>query len=187
MIKSNLLVVQYVLFRAWLSAVFWIYVEVFVTMSERDLGIWLLDICRLFAMQWYVEEEVIIHSKDYRKQMKISHRDTLQTMKSLFEWRMSTILSLQSDKNVTEGQTLEHWTKLMNRLKGIGLGYEKVIGSRTVLMLANGMWHRLKEELKNDGALLSRLLFLAYLDIGGEHISSVFPCIYLFSFFVFFL
>ena len=118
--------------------------------------------------------------------MKISHRDTLQTMKSLFEWRMSTILSLQSDKNVTEGQTLEHWTKLMDRLKSIGLGYEKVIGSRTVLVLANGMWHRLKKELKNDDAVLFRLQFLAYLDIGGEHISSVFPCI-LFVFFLCFL
>ena len=43
------------------------------------------------------------------------------------------------------------------------------------MALANGMWHKLKEELKVDGALLFGLLILAYLDIGGEHISLFFP------------
>ena len=30
------------------------------------------------------------------------------------------------------------------------------------------MVHKLREELKDDGALLFGLIFLAYLDIGGE-------------------
>ena len=40
--------------------------------------------------------------------------------------------------------------------------------SRSVMVLANGMVHKLREELKDDGALLFGLIFLAYLDIGGE-------------------
>ena len=34
---------------------------------------------------------------------------------------------------------------------------------------ANGMVHKLREELKNDGALLCGLIFLAFLDTGGEY------------------
>ena len=41
------------------------------------------------------------------------------------------------------------------------------------MVLANGICHKLKEELKNGGALLLDLLFLAYLGIEGEHISYI--------------
>ena len=41
--------------------------------------------------------------------------------------------------------------------------------SRTVMVPTNGMVHKLREELKNDGALLFGLIFLAYLNIGGEY------------------
>ena len=40
---------------------------------------------------------------------------------------------------------------------------------------ANGMVYKLREELKNDGALLLGLIFLAYLDIGGECFCLFFP------------
>ena len=40
---------------------------------------------------------------------------------------------------------------------------------------ANGMVHKLREELKDDGALLFGLIFLAYLDIRGECFCLVFP------------
>ena len=47
------------------------------------------------------------------------------------------------------------------RLRG---GHE----SRSVMMSENGTRHKLKEELKNDSALLFGLVFMAYLDIRGE-------------------
>ena len=81
---------------------------------------------------------------------------------------MSASLSLESDKYVMAGKTLKHLTKLMDWLHGIGLGYDEGMESRTVMVLANGMVHKLREELKNDGALLFGLIFLEYLDIGGE-------------------
>ena len=40
---------------------------------------------------------------------------------------------------------------------------------------ANGMVHKLREELKDDGALLFGLIFLAYLDIGVECFCLFFP------------
>jgi len=40
---------------------------------------------------------------------------------------------------------------------------------------ATVMVHKLKEELKNNGALLFVLVFLAYLDIGGECFYLLFP------------
>ena len=40
---------------------------------------------------------------------------------------------------------------------------------------ANGMVHKLRDELKDDGALLFGLIFLAYLDIGGECFCLFFP------------
>ena len=78
-------------------------------------------------------------------------------------------LSLDSDKHITTGKTLKHLTKLLNRLHGIGLGYDEGMESRTVMVPTNGMVHKLREELKNDGALLFGLIFLAYLDIGDEY------------------
>ena len=104
-------------------------------------------------MRWSVEEYFKACSTDYRKALEIPH--------------LSARLSLESDKHVTVGKTLKHLTKLLDRLHGIGLGYNEGMESRTVMVLANGMVHKLREELKNEGALLFGLIFLAYLNIGG--------------------
>ena len=37
------------------------------------------------------------------------------------------------------------------------------------MVLDNGMYNKLHEELEDDGALLFGYIFMAYLDIGGEH------------------
>ena len=39
------------------------------------------------------------------------------------------------------------------------------------MVSANGTVQKLMEELKNEGALLFGLIFLAYLDTGGEYYS----------------
>ena len=96
-------------------------------------------------------------------------------MKKLLEWPMYASLSLESDKHITEGKTLKRLTKLMDWLHGIGLGYDEGMESRTVMMQANGMVYKLREELKNDGAFLFGLVFLAYLDIGGEYFCLLHP------------
>ena len=88
---------------------------------------------------------------------------------------MSANFSLESDKKVAVGKTLKHFTKLLDWLRGIGRGYNESMESRSVMALANGMVHKLREKLKNDGALLFNLIFLAYLDIGGEHLCLLFP------------
>ena len=72
-------------------------------------------------------------------------------------------------------KTLKHLTKLLDRLRGIGRGYDEGMESRSVMVPANGMVHKLREELKDDGALLFGLIFLAYLDIGGECFCLFFP------------
>ena len=81
---------------------------------------------------------------------------------------MFASLSLESDTHITARKTLKHLTKLLDQLYGIGLGYDESMESRTIMVPANGMVHKLREELKNDGALLFGLIFLAYLDIRGE-------------------
>ena len=81
---------------------------------------------------------------------------------------MTATLSLESEKEVTAGQTLKYLTKLLGRLEGIGRGYDEGMESRSVMVLANGMVHKLKDELKNDTGLLFGLIFLVYLDIGGH-------------------
>ena len=48
--------------------------------------------------------------------------------------------------------------------------------SRIIMVPTNRRVYKLKEILKNDGDLLFCLIFLAYLDIGGEH----FPLLFLF-------
>ena len=53
--------------------------------------------------------------------------------------------------------------------------YDDGMESRSVMVPANGMVHKLREELKDDGALLFGLIFLAYLDIGGECFCLFFP------------
>ena len=135
----------------------------------------LCHICRLLVVRWSVEEYFKAHSTDYKKPLEISHWEALVRMKSLLKWPMSASLSLESDKHVTAGKTLKRLTKLMDRLHGIGLGYDEGMESRTVMVPANGMVYKLREELKNDGALLFGLIFLAYLDIGGEYFCLLHP------------
>ena len=110
-------------------------------------------ICRLLVVRWSVEEYFKAHSIDYRKPLEISHWEALVRMKKLLEWAMYASLSLESDKHVTPGKTLKSLTKLMDRLHGIGLRYDEGMESRTVMVLANGMVYKLREELENDGAL----------------------------------
>ena len=43
------------------------------------------------------------------------------------------------------------------------------------MLPANGMVHKLREELKDDGVLLFGLIFLVYLDIGGACFCLFFP------------
>ena len=126
-------------------------------------------ICGLLVVQWSVEEYFKAHSTDYRKPLEISHWEALVGMKKLLEWPMYASLSLESDKHIIVGKTLKRLTKLMDWLYGIGLGYDEGMESRTVMVLANGMVYKLREELKNDSALLFGLIFLAYLDIGSEY------------------
>ena len=125
-------------------------------------------------MRWSVEEYFKVHSTDYRKPLEISHWHALERLKSLLKWPMSDSLSLESDNKVTAGKTLKHLTKLLDWLRGIGRGYDEGMESRSVMVPANGMVHKLREELKDDGALLFGLIFLAYLDIGGECASAYF-------------
>ena len=77
-------------------------------------------------MRWSVEEYFKSHSKDYRKPLEISHWDALERLKSLLKWSMSASLSLESDNKVMAGKTLKHLTKLLDRLRGIGRGYDEV-------------------------------------------------------------
>ena len=81
---------------------------------------------------------------------------------------MSASLSLESDNKVIARETLKHLTKLLDRLQGIGRGYDEGMESRSVMVPANGMVHKLREESKDDDALLFGIIFLTYLDIGGE-------------------
>ena len=111
-------------------------------------------------MRWSVEEYFKSHSRDYRKPLEISHWDALERLKSLLKWPMSASVSLESDNKVTEGKTLKHLTKLLDRLRGIGRRYDEGTESRSVMVPANGMVHKLREELKDDGALLFGLIFL---------------------------
>ena len=115
------------------------------------------------------------HSTDYKKPLEIPHWDALERLKSLLKWLMSASLSLESDNKVIARKTLKHLTKLLDQLQGIGRGYDEEMESRSVMVLANGMVHKLREELKDDGALLLGLIFLAYLDIEGECSCLFFP------------
>ena len=116
-----------------------------------------------------------MHSIDCRKALEISHWEALVRIKKLLEWPMYASLSLASDKHVTIGKTLKRLTKLMDWLHGIGLGYDEGMESRTVMVAANGMVYKLREDLKNDGALLFGLIFLAYLDIKGKYFCLLHP------------
>ena len=104
-----------------------------------------------------------------QKTLEISHWDALERLKSLLKWPMSASLSLESDNKIMARKTLKHLTKLLDQLCGIGCGHDEGMESRSVIVPTNGRVHKLREELKNDGALLFGLIFLAYLDIGGEY------------------
>ena len=122
-----------------------------------------------------MEEYFKAHSTNYRKPLEILHWEALVHMKKLLEWPLYVSLSWESDKHVTARKTLKCLTKLMDRLHGIGLGYDEGMESRTVIVPANGMVVKLREELKNGGALLFGLIFLAYLDIGGKYFCILHP------------
>ena len=122
-----------------------------------------------------MEEYFKLHSTDYRKSLKISHWDALERLKSLSKWLISASLSLESDNQIMVEKALKHLTKVLDRLQGIGLRYNEGMESRSVMVPANGMVHKLREELKDDGVLLFGLIFLAYLDIGGECFWLFFP------------
>ena len=120
---------------------------------------------RLLAMRWFVGEYFKTHSADYRKPLEISHLDALERLKSLLKWAMFASLSLESDKKVMVEKTLKRLAKLLDRLCSIERGYNEGMESRSVMVATNRMVHKLREELRNDGALLFGLIFLAYLDI----------------------
>ena len=63
---------------------------------------------------------------------------------------MGATLKLESEKVVMVGTTLKVFTKLLERLRGIGRGQEEGCESRTVMVLANGMYSKLHEELEDD-------------------------------------
>ena len=132
-------------------------------------------ICRLLAMRWSMEEYFKLHSTDYKKPLEILHWDGLLHLKELFEWPMFATLSLEWDNDVTRRKTLKRLTKLLDWLHGIGHGYDEDMESRAVMVPTNGMVHKVGEELENDVALLFGLIFLAYLDIGGECFCFLFP------------
>ena len=145
------------------------------TYVKRKLNCIFPHVCKLLAMRWSMEEYFKSHSTDYKKPLEISHWDALECLKSLLKWPMSASLSLESDNKVAMGKTLKHLTKLLDRLWGIECGYDEGMESRSVMVLANGIVHKLREELKDDGAFLFGLIFLAYLDIGGECFCLFFP------------
>ena len=119
-------------------------------MSLRETKICFCQKCRLLAIRWYVEEYFTSHSTDCKKPLEISHWDALLCLKSPFEWPMAATLSLKSDKEVTAGKILKHLTKLLDQLHGIGCGCDESMESRSVMVLANGIVHKLREELKNE-------------------------------------
>ena len=126
-------------------------------------------------MRWSVEEYFKLHSTNYRKPLEISHWDALERLKSFLKWPLSASLSLESDKKVTAGKTLKHLTKLLDRLCRIGHGYDEGMEFSSVMMPTNGIVHKVRGGLKNDGALLFGIIFLAYLEIGGEYFCLLLP------------
>ena len=114
---------------------------------------------RLLAIRWSVEEYFKKHAGDYDQPLEISHWEALSRIKSVLEWPMGATLKLEPEKVVTAGITLKVFTKLLDRLRGIGRGQEEEYESRTVMVLANGMHSKLPEELEDDGELLFGYIF----------------------------
>ena len=124
---------------------------------------------RLLAIRWSVEEYFNKHVGGYDQPLEISLLEALIRIKSVLEWSMGATLKLESEKVVIVGNTLKVFTKLFDQLQRIGPRQEEGYESRTIMVLANGMYSNLREELEDDGALLFGYIFMAYLDIGGEH------------------
>ena len=92
-------------------------------------------------------------------------------------------MRLELDTDVLVVKTLKHLTKLLDRLEGIGHGHNKGMESRSIMVLENGMFHKLKEEI------MFIIMFLAYLNIGGEYFPPLFSFvlnIFLLRLFVYF-
>ena len=52
----------------------------------------------------------------------------------------------------------------------------RALNLEPAMVLLNDIWLKLREELKDDGALQSGLLFMGYLHIGSEHILNYSLC-----------
>ena len=100
---------------------------------------------------------------------KKSHWEAPNRIKSILGWPMGATLKLEFRKVVMVGSTLKVFTILLNQLRGIGRRQKEGYESRTIMVLANGMYSKLREELEDDGALLFGYIFIAYLNIGGGH------------------
>ena len=124
---------------------------------------------RLLAIRWSVEEYFKKHVGDYDQPVEISHGEALNQIKSVLGWPMDVTLKLESEKVVMAGSTLKVFPKLFDRLRGMGRGQEEGYASKTIMVLANGMYNKLYGELEDDGALPFACNCMAYLDIGGEH------------------
>ena len=57
--------------------------------------------------------------------------------------------------------------------------------SRSVRMPTNGIVHKLREELHNDGAILFGLISLAYLDTGDEYFLLITSLVHFHVYFIF--
>ena len=82
---------------------------------------------------------------------------------------MGATSKLESEKVIMAGSTIQVFPKLLDWLPWIGQGQEEGYESRTVMVLANGMYNKSHEELQGDGALLFGYISMGYLDIGGGH------------------
>ena len=108
-----------------------------------------------------MEEYLKKHASDYNQPLEISHWEALSRIKSVFEWPMGAILKLESEKVLMAGSTLKVFTKLLGQLRGIGRGQEEGYESRTVMVLANEMYTKLRAELEDNGALPFSYIFMA--------------------------
>ena len=85
----------------------------------------------------------------------------------------------QLEPGVGQARHSRENTEVLDKANGsvarIGLGDDEGMESRTIVVPANGMVYKLREELKNDGALLFGFILLAYLDIGGEYFCLLHP------------
>lgn len=88
---------------------------------------------------------------------------------------MAGVWKLEWHKHLTARKTPKHLTSYWIIYRATETGYDEGIESRTVMVQANGTCYKLKDELKNHGALLFGFIFLAYLDNGAEYFLFYFP------------